>query len=526
VNVPFEQGEMAGGELQFVRMRDGTWAITSGISACRHSRRSCGRAMAPRRQLAEVQVAGGQLALARRGTDTLWAQPTVALNGMIRDSVTGAAIAGGRITLIGTDLSARTDDRGRFSISGVLPGVYEAEIRTPSLDSLAATHRASFEFVDPNVHPDWRVPNAQQLAATVCSGGALRDPSRGIVVGRARVRGDTMALRNLSITAEWQRGTSDSSTAIRQAKVQGAADGMFRLCGVPTNVAVKIRAVADGAETADDFTVTLQGGTRLTRTELTLERLEALASRGSVFIGVVVADSTHAPIALAEVALPELNKSETTNARGEFRITGIPAGEHRVSVRRIGFGAADTRLTFNGRETVERRVVLGTRDHARGSSGHGDGVRQTASELRRQHARRVGALHDARSDREVRWEWSSRPCCRLCRRRASRTETGTAGSRAAVALMPPCPGNPPSDGCLQQHGFYIPSYFERMQGMPKECWAHVWVDGVLQNGRGSQPSRSISRRSRPIASTRWSSTRAHRKRRCSTAGWARSVASS
>src|SRR6185369_15786226 len=297
-NVPFEQGEMAGGDLQFVRMRDGTWAISQWNIRMPAFTSVVRPGHGAERQLAEIQVAGGQLAVARRGTDTLWAQPTVVLSGTIRDSVSGAGIAGGRITLVGTDLAARTDDRGRFSLSGILPGVYEAEIRTPSLDSLAASHRASFEFVDPNVHPDWRIPNAQQLMATVCSGGALRDASRGIVVGRARVRGDTAAVRNLSIVAEWQ--PTDTSDIMRQAKVQGSADGLFRLCGVPMNVAVKLRAVADGAETASETTVKLQGGTRLARTELTLERLEALAARGSVFTGVVVADSTHAPIPLVE----------------------------------------------------------------------------------------------------------------------------------------------------------------------------------------------------------------------------------
>jgi hypothetical protein len=47
------------------------------------------------------------------------------------------------------------------------PPCYRActEIRTPSLDSLNATYRARFEFVDPNSHPDWRVPNGQQLMA-------------------------------------------------------------------------------------------------------------------------------------------------------------------------------------------------------------------------------------------------------------------------------------------------------------------------------------------------------------------------
>jgi len=44
---------------------------------------------------------------------------------------------------------------------------------------------------------------------------------------------------------------------------------------------------------------------------LMLVPLTTLALRGSVFTGIVVADSTQMPIPLAEVALPELNKSDT-----------------------------------------------------------------------------------------------------------------------------------------------------------------------------------------------------------------------
>ena len=482
VNVPFEQGEMAGGDLQFVRMKDGTWAITQWNIRMPAFTSVVRPGHGAERQLAEIQVAGGQLALARRGTDTLWTQPALVLSGTLRDSVSGAGIAGGRITLVGTQLSARTDDRGRFSLSGMLPGVYEAEIRTPSLDSLAASHRASFEFVDPNVHPDWRIPNASQLMATVC-GSALRDVSRGIVVGRARVQGDTTPMRNLSIVAEWQPvGTPDSLAAVRQAKVQGGADGLFRLCGLPTNTVVRLRAVADGAETAGETTVKL-GGARLARTELTLDRLQALAARGSVFTGVVVADSTHAPIPLAEVALPELNKSETTNSRGEFRITGIPAGEHRVSVRRIGYGAADARLAFNGTETVERRVVLGraiTLEPVKVTATASDKMRASFDENMR-----VGLGHFMTRDQIAKYDGmelatvlSTIPTTGVAN---GRGRSWVTSRRRPPALCPPA-STPQGVVCLQNHGFYVPDTAEMQQGMPIECWALVYLDGVLQNG--------------------------------------------
>jgi hypothetical protein len=365
----------------------------------------------------------------------------------------------------------------------MLPGVYEAEIRTPSLDSLNATHRASFEFVEANSHPDWRVPNAQQLMATVC-GSAPRDAARGIVVGRAHVRGDTSAIRNLSIVAEWQPvGSADSAAVIRQARVEGSADGSFRMCGVPTNTSVKLRAVADGAETADEMTVRLQGATRLIRTELTLDKLDALAARGSVFLGVVVADSTHAPIPLAEVSLPELKKSETTNSRGEFRITGIPAGEHRVSVRRIGYGTADTRLAFNGKETVERRVVLG-----RAITLETVKVEATASDKMRESFddnKRVGLGHFMTRDEIQKYDGMELETV-LSNIPTTGIATGkghswvTSRRRPAPLCGPGRPGQ--RNACLESHGFYIPDSMEAQQGMPIECWAQVYLDGVLQNG--------------------------------------------
>jgi len=473
VNVPLEQ-ETAGGDLHFARMRDGTWAITDWDIRMPAFTSVVVPGHGAERQLAEIQVAGGQLALARRGTDTLWAEPTVALSGTIRDSASGAGIAGAHLTLIGTQLGAQTDDRGRFSLPGMLPGLYDVEIRTPSLDSLGATHRASFKFLDPNSHPDWRVPNAQQLMATVC-GSSLRDGTRGILIGRARASGD-LALHNLSVIAEWP----DSQDVVRQARIQGGADGSFRMCGVPTNTALRLRATAEDAETPRETTVRLQGGTRMARTELTLVPLATLAARGAVFTGVVVADSTHTPIPLAEVAFPELNKSETTNPHGEFRISGIPAGEYRISVRRIGYGAADAKLAFKGNETVERRVVLG-----RAVTLEPVKVVATARDMMRasfDENKAVGLGHFMTRDQIEKYDGMELATL-LSTISSTAIAYGKAHNWISSRRRPP----PPLClldylACMRAHGFHIPDEFEGQQGLPIECWALVWVDGVLQNG--------------------------------------------
>ncbi|MGH7619384.1 MAG: carboxypeptidase regulatory-like domain-containing protein [Gemmatimonadaceae bacterium] len=84
---------------------------------------------------------------------------------------------------------------------------------------------------------------------------------------------------------------------------------------------------------------------------------QAPAVRAYVLVGSVTTDSMHMPLP-AEVSLPDLAKSAVTDSRGEYKITGISAGEHQVQVRAIGYAASDARVSFTDRDTVEFRVTL------------------------------------------------------------------------------------------------------------------------------------------------------------------------
>jgi hypothetical protein len=219
-----------------------------------------------------------------------------------------------------------------------------------------------------------------------------------------------------------------------------------------------------------------------------------------VFIGVVVADSTHAPIPLAEVALPDLNKSETTNSLGEFRISGIPAGEHRVSVRRIGYGAADTRLAFNGMETIERRVVLGraiTLEPVKVTATAYDKMRLSFDENMR-----VGLGHFMTRDQIAKYDGmelatvlSTLPTTGVA---SARGRSWVTSRRRPAPLCPPL-SNPRGAECLRNHGFYVPDTAEMQLGMPIDCWALVLWTVCCRMARSNRPSRSISSGSRRSA---------------------------
>ena len=74
--------------------------------------------------------------------------------------------------------------------------------------------------------------------------------------------------------------------------------------------------------------------------------------------GRVVADSADAPLAGAEVMIPDLRVSTVTGASGEFLLSGIPPGTHRIVIRRPGFTAATATVGFAANQTVEHHIVL------------------------------------------------------------------------------------------------------------------------------------------------------------------------
>jgi hypothetical protein len=358
VNVSSLQEDRAGSELDFVRMRDGTWAVSRWAIRMPEIQQFVIPGHGAEERVTSVHVSGGSLAVALRGTDTLWSQQPRNIAGQVLDSASGKPVGGAKIRDVATSIEATSDGRGRFTIGGILPGERTFQLRTPSLDSLSTSYPVTFVTTDADDQVELRVPSGGQFAAALCGAAQSGGDGPGIIVGRVLFAADSIVRRPLGgarVTAEWMR----DSTHSQRMEARSAADGSFRLCRVPLNAALSLRAMTDSAESADPMNVRFAPSSRLTRTELVLESRARIAMRGAAFVGTVVFDSTRTPIIGAEVALPDVQKSVLSDENGRFRITGVPPGDHQVVIRRIGYGAADTHLTFHGNETVERRVVLG-----------------------------------------------------------------------------------------------------------------------------------------------------------------------
>jgi hypothetical protein len=360
VNVSQQQEDLAGGEMDFARMKNGAWAVSRWnirmpVMAQRIRSQAFGGSDM---QVTEIAVAGGELALARRGNDTLWSRPPLTLTATVVDSSTGSTLTNARVGLAGTDLEGKTDNRGRVSIAGVLPGQYTVEVRTASLDSVNAVHQSQVTFLDAETSLQIKVPTAQQIGALLCGSRTLEHP--GMVLGTLAVSGDTAPPSGIKVFAEWSElslrnvaGNAVTEAQRHSREARTDASGNFRFCGVPVNTAMIVRVDESvGSSAPTDVKIPPNG--RFARVAVNVER-----SANAMFVGLVVADSTQMPIAGAEVSFPTLQKAATSDERGGVRIADIPPGTHPIAVRRVGYGALDAQLEFSGGRTVDRRLVLG-----------------------------------------------------------------------------------------------------------------------------------------------------------------------
>lgn len=280
VNVSSSDERIAGGTIGFTRMRDGMWAISrwnirmpTMVYAPVYDNRL--KVVDRELRIDSIKVTGGELVLAvlnsRVGRDTLWMRPRLTLNGVVTDSLSGRPVPLAIVALAGTVQVDTADDRGRFTIHGVLPGRYAVSVRTPSLDSLNTVDQRSILFADSSMTMSIRVPNASMIAGSICGERA----AGGIVLGTVTRDGDTTALPNARVRVEWTefaitpRGGGTVSSLRQVMDARADARGVFRMCGLPVNTALTFTAAVDSAE-GRPLSMRIPVGQRFARADVTV----------------------------------------------------------------------------------------------------------------------------------------------------------------------------------------------------------------------------------------------------------------
>jgi len=85
-----------------------------------------------------------------------------------------------------------------------------------------------------------------------------------------------------------------------------------------------------------------------------------LTAQPAMLSGRVLHGAAEQPVAGAIVELAALGLSTRTDSLGRYRFSAVPAGEHQVAARAIGYDRWVGALRFSASDTVEVDILLGT----------------------------------------------------------------------------------------------------------------------------------------------------------------------
>lgn len=166
----------AGGEIVFVRMKDGVWAIQRWnirmpvlvqeklIPVGPIDRAST----SPPMRLAETRVVGGELVLATLNADTLLVGSVRPLDGYVVDAESGTPLRDADVEVDGAGLRATTDSAGHFAFA-LLPGGYKLVVRRAARDTVERPRTFSIAFTGVEESPRLRVPRPRQTVSVALS---------------------------------------------------------------------------------------------------------------------------------------------------------------------------------------------------------------------------------------------------------------------------------------------------------------------------------------------------------------------
>src|SRR5687768_1555800 len=300
--------------------------------------------------------------------------PHSVITGVAVDSLRGGYLRGAIVAVSGTTLSGMTDSAGRFRVDSVPPGTRYLEVMHPLLDSIALTVRSPIRVLSAGDTTTFilSVPSAATIVGTKCPAQELARGS-GAVVGFVNDAGTNKPSAGAVVSVEWleyQMGRRSMNRLPQRRFADVRPDGSYRVCGIPDDLTTGVIATR-GADSTGAVAVNFANRLAVVsfhlpapavRAASTAEATDSTAvqrsGRGSAILTGKVIDASGAPLANARVAVEADEALTTTDNQGAFRLTGLRAGTRSLSVRRIGFAAADVPVDVKANTPGEITVTL------------------------------------------------------------------------------------------------------------------------------------------------------------------------
>lgn len=299
-----------------------------------------------------------RFALSLIGSTVFWSTPVAAqpmralgtVRGIVFDSLSRKPLTDAVVEVRETARLAYTDKQGRFTLDSVPIGAQQLSFSSPTLDSLGVYGFAR----EIDVTADTRgvvlsTPSFRTVYDRLCpaAGNAPRDSA--IVFGTVYDAATRAPISKASVTLRWYETGGDGRDFLiltPERSTFTADDGVYGICGVPSDLALSTSAAHDSA-TSGTFS-TVVGASRLLRRDLYVSRelTSAVAAdtgtrapQGTGVVRGTVRDESGNALVGALVVLTTVDRTTHTDSLGRYRFGNVPLGTQELSVRQMGRGA-------------------------------------------------------------------------------------------------------------------------------------------------------------------------------------------
>lgn len=304
--------------------------------------------------------------------------------GSIYDSVHAAPLGGAAVLVMGSTRMGFTTDRGIFSVDSIPPGTYRLRIEHPVLDSLGVQFVTdSFTLAENQTETlALAVPSSETLVTVSCP-AARRRLGPSAIIGRVLDADTDAPVDSVRVSFVWQQlsltAGLKSVAVIRDARTD--ADGVFRICGIPSDVEGTLQA-EKARITTSEVKLTFQGqplivqGLRIGNAATVAQVRDSAGRAGraggaaapvfsaptiqrgqAVLTGKVVAANGQ-PMSGARVDVRGTEAVAQTGESGEFRLTDLPSGTQTVVARQIGFAPVEVPVNLSTRAPATVTITM------------------------------------------------------------------------------------------------------------------------------------------------------------------------
>ncbi len=306
--------------------------------------------------LAAPWVAGAGRAVAQGGRG--------AIRGVAYDSLLREPLVGAIVWLRDVDRHAVTDSAGRFRLDSVPAGRHLVALTHAGLEPVGLSTLTAAATVAPGdtVAVTLAVPSLTTFWLRGCRDTLGVRLDSGIVAGAVDDAANGARLAGAGVLASWlwliQHGTSDVLVQERELRAGTDSLGAYYLCGVSTDVVVRVRGYARADSTGGvDVRVGPRGVAGLDLT-IALAAPGAIPPSRTAALRGAARTTEGQPLPRARVIVYEAG-SGLTDDNGKFLLSGLPAGTQWVSVQAIGRERFEQAVVLRAADTTTLDAALG-----------------------------------------------------------------------------------------------------------------------------------------------------------------------